>query len=1010
MLEFFVKRPITTIMFVLFWVVMGVVSYPKMNVERMPPMDLPMVTTTLLYPGAGPAEIESQVVKPVEDTISKVSGIKKITSQVYDNYAYIVTEFNLGENALEKQQEVKGMVDSIAYNLPDDLEQPVVRKLNLMQQSVMELAISGADLRDAYEFVDNVLSQKITAVRGVADVEIFGGRERAIRVFLDPQRMTANGVSISAVLQAVAAHNLNVPAGKIESRWASNSIRFVGEFATVEAIENMSITTAEGLAFRLKDIAEVKDTAKDPSFGGRHAGEDVLIVSIVKATDGNAVKISDIIQGRMDYYKRLVKAGLKNESADIKITYDSAESIRRETDSTLEGIVVGIILTVIVLLAFTKNWRSTVIAAVVIPVSLVSGFLFMNSSGFSINSMTLLAIASALGTLIANAIILIESSLNLLDEGHDPEHAAIEGAKKVAVAVLAGVGTNVVVFLPLAFMEGIAGLFMNQFGMTVVYLTLMSLLFSFTLTPMMIAKFMKKAEKKKVSENIKHEKTQLNWFKGIFNSEMRHPWRWLGLSVAILFASSFLLRFVGNEFAASSDTGEISITARAPMGATYEKSHKLARKIEEKLAEFPEVAAASLKIGRRGLQNIGVNITLAPQSERASDKEIAQRMVAAFADIPDAEFIVKAGESGGGAANSNVDIVISVLGEDDRIREGIAEELIARINELDEVQSAMTAEQSPADEIQFIPNQGRMNEWGASNAAVGTALRTAIYGNDDLKFREKGEEYPLIVEFSKIYKTADSVSDILIDTRRGLVPASELGELEYRPASRNIYRVDKHRQTEVYVNLGKSTIGPVRTKINAIIHELKMPDDYGVRYGGMSEMQDETTGEMGRTFLLASILTFILLAAIMNSLTHPFTIATSIVTAFSGVFVFMFLTGGTIDISAMLSVIMLVGLVVNNNILVLEPAVSGVSKGGKISEVLWEQYSDKHRVMLMTTIAIVAGMLPQLFSTDGTKISMSSVLIGGMVGALIWTYLLTPALFVLMERLRSRILGKKIAK
>jgi HAE1 family hydrophobic/amphiphilic exporter-1 len=989
-------------MFVLFWVVMGIVSYPKMNVERMPPMDLPMVTTTLLYPGAGPAEIESQVVKPVEDTISKVSGIKKITSQIYDNYAYIVTEFNLGEDALEKQQEVKGMVDSIAYNLPDDLEQPVVRKLNLMQQSVMELAISGADLRDAYEFVDTILSQKITAVHGVADVEVFGGRERAIRVFLDPQRMTAKGVSISAVLQAVTAHNLNVPAGKIESKWAANSIRFIGEFATVEQIENMSITTAEGLRFRLKDIAEVMDTAKDPSFGGRYAGEDVLIISIVKATDGNAVKISDGVRQRLDYYKKLVKQGLKNENADIKITYDSAESIRRETDSTLQGIIFGIILTVIVLLAFTKNWRSTVIAGVVIPVSLVSGFLFMNSSGFSINSMTLLAIASALGTLIANAIILIESSLNLLEEGHEPEHAAIEGAKKAAVAIFAGVGTNIVVFLPLAFMEGIAGLFMNQFGMTVVYLTVMSLLFSFTLTPMMIAKFMKKAEKKKVAATLKHEKMQLNWFKGIFNSEMKHPWRWLGLAVGVLFASSFLLRFVGNEFSASADTGEINITARAPMGATFDKTHKLAKRIEDKLAEFPEVAAASFKIGRRGIQNIGASLTLVPSSGRASDKEIAQRLVAAFADIPDADFLIKAGEIGG--PSSAADMVISVLGEDDPIREGIADELMAKINGLEEVQSALLAEQTPTEEIQFIPNQRRMNEWGTSNAAVGVALRTAIYGDDTLKFREKGEEYPLIIEFSKLYKTVDSVSNILIPTQRGMVPVSELGKLEYRPASRNIYRVDKHRQTEINVNLGKSTIGPVRTKINAIIRDMNLPEDYRVIYGGMSEMQDETTGEMGKTFLLATILTFILLAAIMNSLTHPFTIATSIITAFSGVFAFLFLTGGTINIAAMLSVIMLVGLVVNDNILVLEPVISEIAKGKGVTDVLWEQYNDKHRVMLMTTIAIVAGMLPQMFSTDGTKVSMSAVLIGGMVGALVWTYLLTPALFVLMERLRRKVL------
>ncbi|MDR2268979.1 MAG: efflux RND transporter permease subunit [Rickettsiales bacterium] len=1005
MIKFFVHRPITTLMFVLFWVVLGIVSYPKMNVERMPPMDLPMVTTTLLYPGAGPAEIESQVVKPVEDVISKVSGIKKITSQVYDNYAYIITEFNLEEDGMEKQQEIKGQVDSIVYDLPDQLEQPVVRKLNILQQTVMDLAISGVDLRDAYDFVDDVLSQRITSIKGVASVDIFGGRERAIRVFLDPQRMTAKGVSINAVLQAINAYNLNVPSGKIETRFSSNAIRFIGEFATVKAIEEMQITTAEGLAFPLKEIATVEDSAKDVATGGRYNGEEVLIISIVKATDGNAVKISDSLINRLDGYRNLLRRELKSENADIRIINDAATSIRNDTEDTLEGIIFGLILTVIVLLVFTRNWRSTIIASVVIPASLVSGFLFMGSSGFSINSMTLLAMASALGTLISNAIILIESAITMIDDGATPEHAAIEGTKRVAVAVLAGVGTNIVVFLPLAFMEGIAGLFMNQFGMTVVYLTLMSLLFSFTLTPMMIAKFLKKTERKKVAENIKHEKHQLDWFKKIFDSEMAHPWRWLGIAVATLFLSASLLSFVGNEFSPTTDIDEINITARAPMGSTFEKAQKLALKVEEKLANFPEVAATSVKIGRRGLQNVLINVKLVPLSERESDKAIAQRMVAAFADIPDAEFSVKAGESQGGGFSTS-DMVINVLGDDDEAREKLADELMAKINAMDEVQSAMLAAQVPNDEIQFIPNQNKMSEWGAANASVGMALRTAFYGDDTLRYREKGEEYPLIVEFSKTYKTVDSFNEVLIDTRRGMVPISELGKLEYRQASRNVYRIDKHRLTEIDVNLGKSTIGPVRSKIQTEINKMNVPDGLRITFGGMSETQDETTGEMANTFLLATILTFMLLAAILNSVAHPFTIATSIITSFAGVFVFLFLTGGTVNIAAMLSIIMLVGLVVNNNILLLEPTVNEVSAGTAPAKALWNQFNDKYRMILMTTIAVVAGMLPQLFSPDGTKISMAAVLVGGMLGGLLWTFALTPALFVLMEKLRRKILKK----
>lgn len=1003
MLKFFVKRPVTTLMFVLFWVVLGLVAYPKMNVERMPPMDFPMVSTTVLYPGAGPAEIETQVVKPVENVISQVAGIKKITSYVYENYAYIMTEFNLGENGLEKQQEIKGMVDSILYNLPDGIESPVVKKLNILQQSVLDMAISGVNLRDAYDFVDKILSQRITAVSGVASVEIFGGRERAIRVFLDPQRMTANGVSITTVLNAIAAHNLNVPSGKIESFFSSNSVRFIGEFATVDEIGNMAITTSEGNTFRLKDIGTIEDSAKDPKTGGRFNGEDVLIISVVKSTDGNAVKISDGIQKRMGMYRDLLRRELNASDADITVINDSAESIRNDTNDTLQGIIFGLILTVIVLWIFTRNWRSTIIAGVVIPVSLVSGFLFMNSSGFSINSMTLLAMASALGTLIANAIILIESALVMMDEHKmTPEQAALEGTKKVAVAVLAGVATNIVVFLPLAFMEGIAGLFMNQFGMTVVYLTIMSLIFSFTLTPMMIAKFLRPT---KVKNGKQVKRDELHWFKGIFNSQMRHPWRWVVVAVGSLFLSLMLVQFIGSQFSARADTDEINISARAPMGSTIEKSMKLAKNIESKLDEFPEIVSKTVKIGRRGLQNVNVKVKLVPLAKRKSDKDIAQRMVAAFADIPDAEFQVIAGEVGGG---NNSDMVINVLGDDDAVREKLAADLIAKINMMDEVQDALFAEQEPNYEIQFIPNQKKMNEWGVRNSSVGTAMRTAFYGDDTtLKYREKGDEYPLILELGKIYKTIDSFKDIMIDSNRGMVPVSELGKIEYRLATRNIYRENKHRMTTINVNLGKSTSGPVRAKIQSEINKMDMPYGHRIIFGGMSEMQDETTSEMGKTFLLATILTFMLLAAILNSLSHPFTIASSILVSFSGVFVFLFLTGGIIDISAMLSVIMLVGLVVNDNILLVEPTVQSVANGKKPADALWEQFLDKHRMTLMTTIAVVSGMLPQMMSSDVGKVSMSSVLIGGMIGAWIWTYLLTPSLFVLIERLRMKIIGKR---
>jgi HAE1 family hydrophobic/amphiphilic exporter-1 len=665
----------------------------------------------------------------------------------------------------------------------------------------------------------------------------------------------------------------------------------------------------------------------------------------------------------------------------------------------------GVILTILTLLVFTRSWRSTVIAGVVIPSSLIAGFLFMDFSGFSINGMTLAAVAASMGTLIFNAIVLIESSLQLMQKGMKPADAAILGTKQSTVALIAGASTNIIVFLPLAFMRGIMGIFMFQFGMTVIYLTLTALMFSFSLTPMMIAKFLRVPKEKAETKKVKKSEP-LSWFRPVFDSQMKYPWRWILIGVGSLFMSGVLMGFVGSEFAPAVDTSEINIVARTPMGSTLENTIRMVDRVEERLAEFPEVDTITVRMGRRGLQNANLTIRLVPRNERASDREIAQRMVYALSDIPNAEFQIRAGEAGGGFSTS--DMVVSVLGEEDAIRESLARELIDRINQIEEVQSAVFAEQDPADEIRFIPDTARMNQWGATNAAVGMAMRVAFYGDDTtFRFRERGREYPMILEFSRLYRNIDSLSDVLIETRRGMVPLSELGTVEIGPASRNIFRRDKHRQTEININLGKSTIGPVRALINAEIRAMDIPEGYRITFGGMTEMQDETTNEMARTFLLAAILTFVLLAAIVNSISRPFRIATSIITSFTGVFLLMFLVGATMNISAMMAMILLIGLSVNNDILLIEPTTKPILEGVPPAKALWDAYLSRYRTVIMTTIAVCAGLLPQMFLPDGNSVSMAAVLIGGLIGGLIYSFIFTPALFIIFEEFRERLPWRK---
>ena len=1013
MIKFFIKHPITTIMFVLFWVVLGITSWPRMNVESTPPIDLPMITATFIYPGAAPDEMESQVIKRAEDAISEVAGVKKITSQAFENVGMIMAEFNLGVNVNDKASEVKAKIDAISGNFPDGLKTPVVEKFNPLQQPVMDIVLTGADVRSLQQFVTDVLSQKITALPGVASVSVYGGQQRAIRIFMDPERLAARGMSVVDITAALGAQNLNVPGGKLDTGGDSATVRFVGEFKSVDDIKNLQITTSEGMRFKLSDVATVTDAARDVETGARFNGADVVMVSVVKATDGNAIRVSRGVRAAMPEFQAAMDqyfaGGAESAHPTMQIINDTSTAVQHETNGTVRDILLGLILTVITLMVFTRNWRTTVIAGVMIPASLLSGFFFMDAFGFSINAMTLLAMATALGTLITDAIVLIESALALIEAGHTPEEAAELGTKKVMVRIFATIATHVVVFLPLAFMGGIAGLFMKQFGLSVVFLVLVSSMFSFTLTPMMIAKILRKRQDSGKLKAVKEKKAKaksnqssLSWFRPFYEWQLRRPWAAVGVAVIALIVTLIPMRWVGNEFGSARDTDEINISARAPMGSTFQKSLGIAKEIEKRLAEFPEVKFTSVKIGERGLQNISVKAGLAPRAKRSeSDKEIARRIIPALYGIPDAEINVHAGAAGYGGSIA-ADMVLNISGPDDATRQKYAGRVIAAINQIPEVQSATFASQTPGSEMKFIPVTDSMKYWGVANAAAGRILRTAVFGNDDYKYREAGKEYPIVLEMSPDYKSRDMFENIFVGTPKGLVALSDLGDIRMSAGTPEIRRVNKERITEIDINLGKSTIGPVQSKIQAELNKIDWTPGYGASFGGASEMQAESTGEMGRAFLLATILTFMVLAAILNSLAHPFTIVTSILTSFTGVFIMLFLTGATVNIAAMLSVVMLVGLAVSTNILVLEPTLEDMAHGVPAHDALWNQFVDKKRMLYMATVAVVAGLVPQLWAADGIKVSMGAVIIGGILASLFWTFFLTPAVFTLMERIRHR--------
>ncbi len=1024
MIEFFVKHRITTIMFILVFVVLGFFSYSNLMVEKTPKVDFPIVTVSVTYPGATPLEVETLVVKKIEDAVSEISEIKKIKSQSYDSFGFIYVEFLLSADVNVKSIEVKDKVEAILNDLPDAVEKPVIEKYDPLIEPVLDLVLTcdTGDLRELYEYADKTLKTRFSSIRGVAKVDVYGGKKRQVNVRLDPMLMKQHYISINEMIAALMARNKNVPAGDIEKGFDALSVRFTGEFQSVDEIAETRLVSTDGGEFRLKDIASVEDGYKKISSIARYNGREVVALSVNKASDGNAVYIAQEMKRRLPEFRKELPQGMQME-----IATDTTTFIVNETADTERNILTGIGLTIILLLLFLGRGDMAFISAIIIPTSIVSTLFPMWGSGFSINMMTLLAIATVLGTLISNALVILENVMVHLSRHDDPEKAAIEGTKEVAVPVIASTGTNLVVFLPIAMMGSMVGLFMKSFGLTVVYATCFSLLASFVLTPMLCAAMLKPGPAGKSSgprlleaagalirtlwgflnrgmELLKGE------YKRIFELMFRFPRFTLVLSALALAGAFLLVPFVENDFAPKSDEDKIIVNLSLPQGSTIERTGEAVKRIEAFIETIPEKKAYLVNIGDNGVENAKITLDLVPSGKRRrSDLQIIDSLTVFISSLPDVEAnCVRQGMS---SSVSDGDIAIDLYGTDYTVMAGIAGQMKEIMYKNGAFQSVILSYKTPKKELRLIPDEEKLNEFGLTAAGVGAVMRYSIYGEDSNVYKEKGEEYKVNVELDDRYaRNFDDIKEISILSRKGLIPINELGEIRMDKAVPTIWRRDRRRIIRLDGFLAKSSLGIVSAELDKEFKTVTFPPGYSYKYSGYSEHMSESTAELGKAFLLALILTFMLLCAIMNSLiAYPLSIMAAVFTSFSGMILGLFFLDQSINIASMMGMVMLVGMVVNNSILLLDQTLVKMKEGTEVKDALWQAASDKFRAIIMTSLAVILGVLPQLWSLSRVKQSMGAVMIGGMLSSIFFTFLLIPVLFWYLEGFERKLLGRKVA-
>jgi HAE1 family hydrophobic/amphiphilic exporter-1 len=797
----------------------------------------------------------------------------------------------------------------------------------------------------------------------------------------------------------------------------------IGEFENPDAISEIQLPIGQGESIPLSEVAVVKDTIEELRESSTYNGQPVIGLSIIKRSDGNTVEVANGVYEALEELESIVDEDIK-----IAITSDSSTFVFDSVRDVLSNIMIGIALTSILLFLFLHDWRQTLVAGISMPVSVIATFLLIERAGFTINIMTLMALGISIGTLVTNSIVVIENITRHVKEGMNPYDAAEHGASEVAVAVLASTLTNIVVFTPIAFMSGIIGRFFLQFGVTVVFATLFSLIISYTMVPMLSARLLRARAGEHHHEKhwwVRFTDSWDRFYEGLSSGYrstlavfLERRWIPVLISIALFFFAIYLFAFVGGEFMPVIDQNMAVINLDLPAGTSIERTQEIASRIEARMRARNEVIGVITKIGgaQRGVEEAQITLRLVKGEER--DIKITRflnEIRTLLADLPDAEIQVVTEAEGG----SESDLLIEVLSNEQEKLSLVAGQIYGIVRETEGLVEVQTSEKAGKPEIVLRPLRRQLSKRGLSPATVGSILRTAYEGEKAGVYRELGEEYDIRVKYEEGSRQDPAyLGDLPVGMPSGgTVPLSDVALLQRRTGESEIRHKEKQRMVEITANIASGSLSEARSRIDTEIAKLEIPTGVRVQYGGLAEIQDESFASIQTAMILAIVLVYIVMAAILESFVHPVTVMITLPLGLIGASFGLFFTGQTINIFSLMAMIMLVGIVVNNAILLLDYTRQLRMKGMPVKEALLEACPTRLRPIIMANLAIAVGMIPQALSGAGAeyRTPMAVVQIGGVLMSALFTLFVIPVAYTIMDRLtlagrRARRADKGIKK
>ncbi len=1024
-----IKRPAMITMVILFFVVMGLYTYNKMTVELFPSVNIPYVAVVTQYPGAGAEEIETQITKPLEDQLASLSQLKRITSQASEGFTYTVLEYEMSADADKAAMDVQKKVDMFKGQLPDDASDPVVYKQDMNDQPVLIMALqSKRPLYETKKIAEDQIKDRLQKIPGVADVSVVGGQEREILISIDKAKLTGYGLSINQVINRLKAENLNQPSGRLDRPEAEYNVRVLGEFSNLDDIKNLQIPLGNGNNVPLSAFATVTDGYQEVREYSRVNGVSAVSLMVSKQSDASVVEVGEKVKAEIEKIQKGLPSDVK-----IIVSRDSSDFIRASLDDTRRSIIEGIITTALALYLFLREWRSTVIVALAIPTSLLAALMMMFFAGFTFNMLSLMGLALCIGILVDDSIVVLENIDRHLKMGKDPAQAALDGRTEIGMAAVAITLSDVVVFTPIAFMSGMIGQFFRQFGLTVVFATLFSLFVSFTLTPMMASRLFRKRDM--AQEQVAQQKSSVfaslwgrfmalggkvkNKYIGILEWSLRHRIVVL-VSVLVLFLASLTLpafNIVGAEQMPKSDQGQLTVNLEMPVGTPITETDKGLVKIEQYLKNIKEIKYYHTTLGSSGgmegassgshLGRIGIQLTGKNERDR-SLWEVGDQIRQWSKNFNLGKVTVAEADNMAGGGS---DIQIEVTGKDTRKLVTLAEEVRKVVSSIQGTQDVDLDWRLGQPELQIKVNRRKADEAGLSVDEIARSVRAALNGYTAGKFRQEGDETNINVKLNGLNKSdIEVVKALPINTAAGnTIQLQQVADITPGSGPTQIKRIDRLRAVTVKGNLRGRTQSDFLNEAQAKVGKIKVPSGYHVSFSGQAQDMQETFADLISAMILSIVLVYMVLVMLYESFMTPFIRMMALPLGILGALVALAVTGNTLNLFSMIGIIMMDGLVAKNGTLLIDYTNTLMERGLTLREALVEAGKTRLRPIIMTTTTMIFGMLPTALALgEGaeTRSGMAWVLIGGLLTSTVFTLVVIPVVYTLMDDLKHFIKRK----